>query len=95
MTDDDLQPRIEAGAAAERLLASEDYTAAIMEAQNRLMREWAQSEPDEAAKRERLYYEMRAIQQVDLSLRLRAEDGTVAKGILARIRKAVTSVFSA
>lgn len=95
MTDDDLQPRIDAGAAAERLLASEDFNTAVMEAQNRLMREWAQSEPEEAQKRERLYYEMRAIQQVDLSLRLRAEDGAVAKGILARIRKAVSNVFSA
>lgn len=87
MTTEDLQPRIDAGAAAQRLLESPDYQTAVADAQNRIMREWAQSAPDEAESRERLYFEMRALQQVDHSLRLRTEDGQVAKSLLARIRR--------
>lgn len=88
MNDTDLQPRVEAGSAAQRLLESPDYQTAVAEAQGRLMREWAQTEPKDIEQRESLYFEVRALQQVDHSLRLRTEDGQLASGLLAKLRRA-------
>lgn len=96
MTDEpDYEKRAAAGAAAQALLDSDEYKTAVVEAQNRIMREWAQSEPKDIDGRELLYFEMRALQQVDLSLRLRTEDGHVAKSMLAKVRKAVRGLFPA
>ncbi|MFN7829827.1 MAG: hypothetical protein ACK5NX_01355 [Armatimonadota bacterium] len=91
----DYEKRATAGAAAQALLESDDYRTAVVEAQNRIMREWAQTEPKDIEGRENLYYEMRALQQVDLSLRLRTEDGQVAQSMLAKARKAIRNLFPA
>lgn len=88
MNDADLQPRVEAGRAAQRLLESPDYQTAVADAQGRIMREWAQTQPREIEAREALYFEIRALQQVDHSLRLRTEDGQLAAGLLAKLRRA-------
>lgn len=94
MTDEtDLQPRVTAGDAAQRLLDSDDYQTAVLDAQNRVMREWATTEPKEAKRRENLYFEMRALQQVDLSLRLRTEDGQMARSMLGQIRDKLKGLF--
>lgn len=94
MDETDLQPRIDAGDAAQRLLDSEDYRTAVLAAQNRVMREWATTEPDEIERRANLYYEMRALQHVDLSLRLRAEDGQMARSLLGQIRAKLKGLFA-
>ncbi len=94
MDETDFQPRITAGEAAQRLLDSEDYQTAVLDAQKRVMREWATTEPREASRREGLYYEMRALQHVDLSLRLRVEDGHMARSLLGQIRTKLKSMFS-
>ena len=95
MTDEsDLRPRVTAGEAADRLLESEDYKLAVVEAQTRLMRAWASTEPRDHATREELYFEIRAIQQVDLSLRLRAEDGQVAKSMLGQFQAKMKKMFA-
>lgn len=90
----DLQPRISAGAAAQRLLDSEDYQLAIKEAQSRILNDWATTAPHEHARRDDLYAEMRGIQQVDLSLRLRTEDGEVAKSVLSRVQAKLKNLFA-
>lgn len=88
-TTDDLQQAIAEGAAAERLMASEDYLKAIRNTQNRLMIDWAQTDPHQARLRERLYHQMRALQEVDVTLRMTANAGAQAEGILARLTAAV------
>lgn len=86
---DETQRAIDDGAAAERLLASEDYQKAVRMTQNRLMLEWAQTEPHQHLRRERLYMQMRALQNVDLTLAITANAGVQAEGVLARIRQAI------
>lgn len=94
MDETDLQPRVTAGDAAQRLLDSEEYQTAVLEAQTRVMREWASTEPNEIERRANLYYEMRALQQVDLSLRLRSEDGQMARSLLGQIRAKLKGLFA-
>lgn len=94
MDETDLQPRITAGDAAQRLLDSEEYQTAVLEAQSRVMRAWASTEPDEIERRATLYYEMRALQHVDLSLRLRSEDGQMARSLLGQIRAKLKGLFA-
>lgn len=95
MTDEsDLQPRVTAGEAADRLLQSEDYKLAVVEAQTRVMRAWASTEPQHHELRNTLYYEMRALQHVDLALRLRAEDGQVAKSMLGQFQAKMKKMFA-
>lgn len=86
---DDLQQAIAEGNDAERLLESDTYKKAIRSTQNRLMIEWAQTEPHDAAQRERLYYQMRALQDVDTTLLMAANAGAQAEGVLARLTAAV------
>lgn len=86
---DDLQLAITEGQAATRLMESEDYKSAIRTTQNRLMFEWAQTEPHEAKRRERLYHQMRALQEVDVTLLMTANAGAQAEGVLARITAAM------
>lgn len=86
---DELQQAIEEGHDAERLLESDTYKKAIRSTQNRLMIEWAQTLPHDEAQRERLYYQMRALQNVDETLLIAANAGAQAEGILARITSAM------
>lgn len=94
MDDSEFQPRVDAGDAAQRLLDSPEYQSAVLEAQTRVMREWASTEPAEMDRRANLYYEMRALQQVDLSLRLRVEDGQMARSMLSQIRAKLKGLFA-
>lgn len=94
MDESDLQPRITAGEAAQQLLDSEGYQTAVAEAQSRVMRAWATTEPCESERRNELYYEMRALQHVDLSLRLRSEDGQMARSMLAQFRAKLKGLFA-
>lgn len=86
---DELQQAIAEGHEAERLLESDTYKKAIRTTQNRLMIEWAQTLPHDDAQRDRLYYQMRALQDIDETLLMAANAGAQAEGILARITSAM------
>lgn len=86
---DELQQAIAEGHEAERLLESDTYKKAIRTTQNRLMIEWAQTLPHDDAQRERLYYQMRALQDIDETLLMTANAGAQAEGVLARITSAM------